>query len=434
MPLDHRRPKLAIASLTARETMVFRFLIVICSLFTVNLVFYVILRVAFKSSYPFQDYFYRPQARFSDFKRDYYMWNGVTDAEKEIYRAQATTLDPFPIWNLWHFPFNLIPREGSALICYTVSGFLCIASGIFNLLHGVRRSLRLTSATLFTLLSYPSQFVLERGNVEFVAFLFACLYLRFRRDRPILSVLFLAMSIGVKPWMIVLIILELKERNFLRIVMCGVTYIVEIIAVPLILRLVSHRSLANFWSLQPQRSHFGNYNETYNSENLGVAFGHSLYGALKIVIQSLSNRTLEAPPNFARTYSLAILLLFLLLLIFIRVDRVSIELGTVLLVLMAIFAPFVSADYKLLYVFIALGLSMSAVEKIPNLMKWSLMIPLAALASGKSFIRLDLLLNLHYPDPVMSGVIISPLLAVGLAIQFVRIAVSAAEPPILKGP
>ena len=396
---------------------------VLVSIQFVNVAYYAVQRWVLNASYPMSDYFFSPSARFSDFKRDFRMWTDNSTSEALFYRRAATTLDPFPIWNLAHFPFSRLHNELVSLWVYEIIAILLIACGTYIALNKQSRSIRIVLAVVITSFSYASQFTLERGNIEFLSFFFVAIAVSHFNEDRISTPIFLAIAVGVKPWAGILLLLWIIRRQFRDIIIFTFVYLGLVVTCPLIIRVWARLPLTEFFNPKYQFSHFSDYAQNYvasSSSGSGIAYGNSLYGLLRIIAASLG----ATNPNELLRNWYVIWVLFSLcgLLWIIGRHRTETMLEVAALLAFVTVTPFVSGDYKLLYMIIVTSCFLQLPRtEVSERTRRGILTICAVVLGGKSFLRIDTPMGLSLSEPILSSVLLSPILIVAILVTIVLI-------------
>jgi hypothetical protein len=143
------------------------------------------------------------------------------------------------------------------------------------------------------------------------------------------------------------------------------------------------------------------YNRIYALDSAGLAFGHSLFGFLKVALGFFplaENQTISTIPFLMKIYFPIALFLFLLTSIYIILFKDEIWKKVALLVFAMNLLPYVSADYKLLHIFLPLFLFVNHPQEnlygiLYALIFSSLLIPKDYYHFGGSEVSLSVILN-----------------------------------------
>ena len=292
-----------------------------------------------------------PPADFSDFYSNYRKWTLPNPDEVAlIYRSATSSLDILPAWNLYHSLFTFINSEALARNVYLCSLYLFLAFSFFLASHGLPKGLRLQISLVFLILSYPVQFDANQANVEFVSLLFLCLSIRYFSSLPKLSAVLLAFSAAVKPFSALLFLTHFKARNYRGIFVGIQMYIFLILFTPIFIRVTHYLPISNVFKINYYM--YSSYGDGYVVNGAGLANGSSLYGGFKSVFLWMG--WTHHMNSFLLFYFVATSLFACLLLLYLVRFPIDKNLEIVLLLLLSVLLPFVSANYKLLYILVAI--------------------------------------------------------------------------------
>lgn len=322
------------------------FIIVILG-FGLSVIYHYILGAYLGYGFPYNTFLFNPADKFADFTN--------------IVRM-AKNLNPYysGSWPLY-FPFGFISAFLLSLIPVKISlvAFFLLFISIFVVyfLHQKPSQIELFKGVTIVLFSYPFLFCFDRANFEMLVFLFVVLFVFYlRKDKMIISSIFLSFAISIKLFPAVFLILFFSKKNYKYLILILVACIVETI---LSLYMVKGSPISNindliFW--------LGKYRESYIIGNGGLGFGHSIFGIVKTIL-FVSDKLLNLSYGYIiKTYSSTILNIYMLFCVgsFIFICKLILENELIfwkkiaILVLVMNLFPYVSADYKLIYLFIPL--------------------------------------------------------------------------------
>ncbi len=290
-------------------------------------------------------------ADFSDFYSNYRKWTLPNPDEiTTVYRSATSSIDFLPFWNLYHSFFTFIDSEIAARNVYLFTLYLFIAISLFLASHGLPKSLRLKISLVFLLFSYPVWFDANQANVEFVSLLLLCLSLRYFSTHQKMSSVLLAFSAAVKPFSALLFLTHFKARNYRNILIGIRMYFFMVICIPIYIR-ISH-GLPVAGALNFHDYLYSSYGQGYIVDGAGLANGSSLYGGIKSLFLLWG---WEQYMNlFLLFYFVATSLFACLLLLYLIRFPINLNLEIVILLILGVLLPFVSGNYKLLYVLVAI--------------------------------------------------------------------------------
>jgi hypothetical protein len=212
---------------------------------------------------------------------------------------------------------------------------------------------------VFSFLSYPVLFAVDRANDEFLVFIFLFLFVDlFRQGRFLTSVLPLSLAIAMKPFPAVFLVLLLAAKRYREVVY---TILLAVGLDLFSLMAIGSGLVHNFnrWLLA-----LNQYQWIYVINNEGLAFGHSLWGGFKFLFGRFYN---NLDPNvmagYLKPYTILCLLFFAFVAWFVVFRERVLWKRVALLVFCMNLLPYVSGDYKLLHIFIPLFLFINCKKK-----------------------------------------------------------------------
>lgn len=290
--------------------------------------------------YPYNTFLFIPEVKFSDFISEVNL---------------ASNLNPYAndngVVKAVYYPF-------SYLILYVFSLFgkysLLLNMMLFTILFVVTTNSYIKpknfssykNMLLLILLSYPFLFDLDRANIEWMVFLFTSWSLYFYyENKHNLAIVFLSMAVSMKFYPIIFLTVFLLDKKY--------TLMVKTILLTSLITLISMYSFSGEMSetykniLAGQQFFKDNY---ILSDFGGLAYNNSLFGILKfvdLVMNKVINLKLLSLVYFVSVVSMYMILVYLMW--YKNLKRW--EIMTIITFAMLLF-PYVSFDYKLLFVFI----------------------------------------------------------------------------------
>jgi hypothetical protein len=296
-------------------------------------------------AYPNNTFLFLPQGSFNDFFQ--VLWDGHT---LNPYLGYQSAQYPFLI--IIGYLFSLIPRY--ALPIYVL--LICFSFVFFNIAFLSVGNLY-TSAThifIITFLSYPFLFAIDRGNFESLLFILLLAFTFFyTRKQYLASTIILAFAISMKIYPAILLVLFIPEKKYREIAVCIGSTIVITLGSLLCFKggLFSNLSFLLQGSNIGSNGRFTNFTSIQNNE---VQRGVSLLTSIKIF--SFETGLL---PDFIKNHfmsfylGLAALLAVLVVVYVSFIEKVEWK-RFALLIFAMLLLPTLSADYKLLHVFLPL--------------------------------------------------------------------------------
>ncbi|MDD2774048.1 MAG: glycosyltransferase 87 family protein [Elusimicrobiales bacterium] len=354
-----------------------------------------------------QSFLFPPSDRFGDF-------SVLLAASAKPYASTASGCNHFPFLLRFCWLFSLLPRMLSRWIwLLSFAGF-----GLAALYKGFKTGNKIsdwTNTLIIFFLSYPVLFAVDRGNFE--TFVFMCVYLfavSLYRGKRGLAALFLALAVALKPFPAVFLGLLLAEGEYdcawravlgaaLLTFACYLSYSGD----------VFETIIRHFYILR-----YYDYWSTYC--DVGLAFGHSLFGAAKALLFGIQPALL-AQPGFAAAFKPVYGALAFVsgagLMWFTYRRRATLAFWEKLALYVCAMnlLPFVSSDYKLLHLLLPLVFFVNEPETGRYDVLYAVLFGL--LLVPKSFFHYsvhDILFSYR------EGVVLNPLLMLTLAIAIIH--------------
>ncbi|MDD2773113.1 MAG: glycosyltransferase family 87 protein [Elusimicrobiales bacterium] len=322
--------------------------------------------------FPHDSFLFFPQMRFSDFLDNYAGWRGTLEDPLSDYAARYSVFGIAKATDLVFFLFSLISSDTLAFFLYEALFAAVLALSALRFCstgHNFADALR-TIALICC--SYPFWFALDRGNVEIYCFLamlgFAVFYLKKREN---LWTFFLGLAIAVKPFPVVFLALPLGEKNYNAAAKVFLSTVAVSVAGVLLFSTVHDFGLShmfNYWEFFTKWA--PRYNSKYAVHDGGIAYGHSLFGVLKILVYHWENTIFhyfgtvpEIMARLMKPYFMAACAAYLLAAAYVSKLETVLWKKMFILVCCMNLLPFVAGDYKLLHFFIPLFLFVNSRER-----------------------------------------------------------------------
>jgi hypothetical protein len=268
----------------------------------------------------------------------------------------------FPFTNAVVWPFTLVDRNAGVLCLLAV----LIAVSAVLMLWGTQRlttwSARLT-ATAILLASYPIVFTVDRANVEILVYLFIAAFgLALAVRRPAIAAVAISGAIAMKltPLVFAGVFLKKGQRRWLGV-------IIALVAVETIVGLVMLRPSIST-SITELKQALSYYNRVFVQGDAGYHFGSSLLGGAKGVVTVFGG--VSARRSFGHTFGpiatgLSIVGLGAVAVLIGLVARPLWWKLTVATLSLLLLTP-VSADYRLIHLFVPLAVFLAERDAIPR--------------------------------------------------------------------
>jgi hypothetical protein len=356
-----------------------------------SVVYHYVLGVYLGMGYPFNTFLFRPFVRFSDL----------------LIPVELRAIMNYPPFTLLvlYYPFLLLP--GWLALGLFVLSFA--GSFLYVLARNLRQAGALATARnviILGLLSYPFLFTVDRANFEWVVFLLLYLFIvAYTQERRFLGPVFLALAISLKIFPAVFLVLLLAGRRYRETALTlGLTGAFTLLGL-----LVFDGGFIANW--QRFFHALGGYTQVMAIGNGGWYFGHSLFGAIKFLLAKSSHGYVTVSILFAKIYLGLALIVFFALSFHLSRWQGRFWKQVLLLVLAMNLLPHVSADYKLLHIFIPLLLFVNQDSPEKNDLLYAILFGL--LLIPKDYARLSL-----YPEASLS-VLLTPMIMLFMAIAVI---------------
>lgn len=357
--------------------------------------------------WPNNTFLFHPNARFGDYFSNI---NKLNSGDHKFFGS----LDFMPLLNAIIIIFAKIQPVGHSYIIHFFIPFSVIFFLFFNAgkkMWGNRID-SLTTTFIFVFLSYPILFAFDRGNIEIYGFVLMLLFIYFWETKPKLGVAFYALSLLLKPFPIFFLPLFLKKDKRYLLKYLALFYVCFFLF--LYAFIVSSLNEISIRELLNNKTVYSAYTETFVIGNLGLGYGHSFFGLLKVIgfsfgIDKISSLLLK--PYF---YTVALIYVFIAYFVYKNINFY--ENTLVLSICMCLF-PYVSADYKLLYLMLPLLALMHSSQPL-NVSRNNCIV-FGLLIAVKPFASISILNPTLIPLEVSYNVVLSPLLMLALLLMTV---------------
>lgn len=256
-------------------------------------------------------------------------------------------------------------------------------------------------------LTYPFLFCLNRGNYEIILFIFLATFIYlYKQGKVYQSIPFLSLAISLKPFPSIFIILLLSDRKYKP------AFYTLLFAF-----LITVASYASFKGgiLENFKLHIYTlqlYNNDYAIGNAGLGYCNSAFCGIKTVVAFFNSQNLNSFTQwFFKLYTLGALIFFAFISIYIYFVEKEFWKKVALLVFCMNILPHVSADYKLIHVFIPLFLFVNKTETDDRDLLYALIFSLMLISKSYYYFRFDPSLNI-IPYVVNSAVILNPIIMI----------------------
>jgi hypothetical protein len=330
-----------------RNTKIYTLSFIVVTGFALAVVFHYYYGVYQNRPYPYNTFLFMPKYHFSDY------YDVIWDSH---------TLNPYLEYKSAQYPFLVslgyllsLFFGGSYIFYLGFVSYLFLLLGILNL-HGERWYTNATPIFIISFLTYPFLFCIDRGNFESLLCIFLLAFSFFYvRKQYLASTIFLSLAISMKIYPAILLILFIPERKYREIAVCLVTTVAITLAslmsfkgglLPNLNFLLQGSNIGSNWI-------FGQF--TSIDSNM-VQRGVSLLTFLKILYFETGLLPVFINSSFSTIYLILAALMGILVVLYVIFVEKEIWKKVALLIFSMLLLPPISADYKLLHVFIPLYL------------------------------------------------------------------------------
>lgn len=303
--------------------------------------------------YPYSTFLFRPDDRFMDFFNDVHYALAFGHAHDMVaYSAPVMA-------------FLRLAGQMPADVCYILlaSTFILVLIALvyrYGTTALDSRLQRVQYTVILGVFTYPTLFILDRGNLDLLVFiaLAAFVYYHVMRRWP-WSWVFLAVAIAAKYYPAVFLVLLVVERRFRDAVYAIAGAVVLTILSALALGAASGQGvLGSLCAVGRQLAR----HDAYSQGVASMQHAHSLWGLTRWLLGTLDGswlvawRDLPAASSVSRWYLTVALLVFALIVIYLfRVETVTWR-RVALLTLAMVLLPYESHDYTLVFLYLPLVL------------------------------------------------------------------------------
>lgn len=211
---------------------------------------------------------------------------------------------------------------------------------------------------VFTFISYPLLFLLDRGNFDIILFIFFTAFVYFFKwEKYLLAAIFIAGANACKPFPLFFLVLFLFKKKYKEFFISLILSVLLIIGGFLALNgdffnQVTVFSL-NLFEFKKE------YLLSYSQNNYGMYGSSSLFMVLKLLLTRLTATPIIAPAFLVEIYKYLSLFAGGIILFFVAKEKVFWK-QISLLTLQMLLLPYLTNDYKLIFLFVPIWLFVNA--------------------------------------------------------------------------
>lgn len=303
----------------------------------------------FHRAYPDNTFLFDPRDQFHD-------ETNLASIRHDPYRSMKVYGNLLPLFYLFLGVVNAAGMR-AGLAVYLAAFLAFFFAYAWRNLRGDTRTETLTNCLVFSFLTYPFLFCLDRANPEMYEFiLLACFVVYYQRKEVLKASAALSVAANFKPFPLFFLLLYAGDRRWRDMAVClGMSALLLVAA----LLAFGPDVATNVRDLLLILRH---YNDAFVVGDAGLSFGGSLFGLLKVFyyLAARHHRDVHVVREMLSGYLAFTVLAFLAVAAFIALVEKSYWKRIALIVLAMNLLPPVSADYKLLDLFIPLFLFLNA--------------------------------------------------------------------------
>jgi hypothetical protein len=330
------------------------FLIILVSGYLLNLIYYLL---NLGRDFPYNTFLWYPEHKYTDFSSN---WFALRDADLTA-GSGYTILDYLPLWNFIHFLFSRISNFEIARFIY-LSVLVIFTYNLINkyVIQNFPRP-NLTLLNCIIIFSYPVLFVFDRGNIEFMAFVFLFLFFVTSDKHMNLKFIFFTFSCLIKPWALILVPVLIYKYRSIFVKKFFPLYIFTIITVPVIISYYFFKNIDTILNFNKTLNMYKDYSSLMIFDRVGLAYSHSLYNFISIFVNEFDIKT----SRLIIFISYALFCLFVTIFIYLDFFKIKYPIWKFysLSVVLMNLLPFVSADYRLLNIYILLYMFLINIDR-----------------------------------------------------------------------
>jgi hypothetical protein len=255
----------------------------------------------------------------------------------------------YPFANIIFFLFSLIDKETSLVLFSLV---LVIPLFLLNKHYlSIDTRQNMVNLPIFTLLTMPLLFTIDRGNIEGMVFIFTALFIYYsQKNKSVPACIFFSMAIAMKLFpaaFLILLFAEKKSKDMA--ITLALTALISVIS-------LSFFKNGFFHNLQFILSGFGVADNNFFKDTPYLQRGVSLFTLVKLILIKSNLIHAVEMSSFLSMYVKASFVVFGLVAAYIYFIEKDFWKKVSLITFAILLLPHMSSDYKLLYIFIPMYL------------------------------------------------------------------------------
>ncbi len=325
--------------------------------FVMAVIYHYILGSYLDKPYPYNTFLWPSKMAFQDF-------TDFLPAAKNLnpFGKIDAHVNYFPLAYLILFPFAFITNKMASYLCFTsIFLFVFTYMNIKNFsCENLTRLQNFQNIFILTTASYPLITLLDRGNFDMMLFvLFVVFIYSFNSKQYLMSAMILAVMNAIKPFSLIFLVLFLFKKKFKYLLLSTIVSFALIMGSFMVLK-------GNFFdqisTLIVNLSTIKSFYVYENFNHRGMFAGSSLFMALKLLFTRFTISSLVLTPVLSKFYTYLSLLITAIVVFFGAKEKIfwkQISLLSLYMLLM----PYITNDYKLIFLFVPIWLFVNAKEK-----------------------------------------------------------------------
>lgn len=325
--------------------------------FVFGVFFHYILGFYLKAPAPFNNFLYPPHAFLCDFK-------GAFPYIKDFkpYNSVSMWVIYFPLTYIITIPFAFIKNLFLSYLVY-ISGFLAYFT-FMNIksfkCENLTKLQNFQNIFIITLMSYPFLSLLDKGNFDMFLFILLGFFAyTFNAGKYKPAAILLAVANAIKPFSILFLILFLIKKKYKE---CFLSIFLSAILVIGGFMIFPDNFFSQIINLLKTLTLFKMTYAVVNTNDYGMGYASSLFMVLKLIFCKITATPIIQPINLVQIYDKLSFLITLITIFFVCREKTFWKQLT-LLVCNFLLLPYVTYDYKLVFLFIPVWLFVNSEEK-----------------------------------------------------------------------
>jgi hypothetical protein len=374
--------------------------------FVVAVFYYYVQGVYLSRGYPYNTCLFAPIDRFNDFIHTY----NLTVRLNPYFETYIFNSNYYPFLHILFYPFTFFPvGYGFFLFLLLFAELLFYFNYIFlrtdNLFETIKNVL------IISICSYPVLFIIDRGSFEgFVFALLAGFFIAIDKKKETLACVFLASAIATKLYPAVFIVFLITEKKYKAAIKTSFFVIFFTLLSLLFFE-------GGFVKNLDYMIGFGHATGTYIANSMAIQRCVSLFTVLKISIIKLGLINYVDFNNVLRIYTISVFSIFAVLCCLMWYFSFKAWEKIFLLISAMILFPHISADYKLIFMYLPLWFLIN--EDSYSRSDYLYLAAIGVLLIPKNYFLLEGILSDSNRSDLSTGIFVNVFLMVAVSLSIV---------------